>query len=102
LPLFWAKKEVFDWIMAGKKTIDVRKGKAFRGKIAVFQYGNQYLRPRILQKQTGRLTEILRQDNYKLIVPSAESVNDAMKYLIEIYKTSEGDFTAYYLEPKKA
>jgi len=100
MPLFQATKEVFEWIKAGKKTIDVRKAKPFLGEKAVFQCGNRYARPRILKRVTGTLNQIITIDNYKQIVPSAKSVGEARQYLINIYHTSEGDFTAYYLENK--
>ena len=36
MPLLMAKKEVFAWLKAGVKTVDVRKGNGRRGDIAVF------------------------------------------------------------------
>jgi len=52
MPLLPVKREVFTWIKAGHKTIDVRKGKPARGEIAVIQCGNAYLRlPTSKQKQ---------------------------------------------------
>lgn len=100
MPLFWAKKEVFEWVRSGKKTIDIRKGKAFRGDIAVFQFGNQYVRLRISQKITGKLSEVISSENYTQVVPSARSVNEAFDYLHKIYGDYEGNFTAYYLVNK--
>jgi ASC-1-like (ASCH) protein len=98
MPLFEATTEVFEWVKAGKKTIDIRKGKAIRGEIAVFQCGNRYFRPRILKKITGRLYEIINYKNYSQVVPSAKNVDGAIDYIVKIYHTSEGYFTAYYLE----
>lgn len=34
------KKEVFEWIKNGQKTIELRKGKAKKGDEAVFQRGS--------------------------------------------------------------
>jgi len=31
------KKEVFEWIWTGQKTIELRRGKAKKGDVAVFQ-----------------------------------------------------------------
>ena len=71
LPLFFAKKEVFKWLVQNKKTIDIRKGNPKPGEIAVFQSGPHILRLKILKKEYGMLTEILRLDNFKAVIPSA-------------------------------
>jgi ASC-1-like (ASCH) protein len=97
MPLFPAKKEVFEWVKAGSKTIDVRKGGARRGTIAVFQLGPYCVRMRIVKKETGTLTEIVRPDNFRSIIPTAESVDGAVEYLRRLYGAGEGLFTAYYL-----
>ncbi len=97
MPLFPAKKEVYAWIKDGKKTIDVRKGPAWRGDTAVFQSGANYLRLPIIKKETGRLTEVIRNDNYRQVIPSAENLEAALSYLFELYGADGGVFTAYYL-----
>ena len=74
MPLFFAKKEVYAWLKEGKKTIDVRKGNVRQGEVAVFQCGDSYLRFPIVKKETGKLTEIIRPDNYKQIIPTAQSL----------------------------
>jgi len=99
VPLFPAKREVFAWIKDGKKTIDVRKGKARRGEVAVFQFGRNCLRRRIIKKETGRLTDVIKADNYRSIIPTAKSLQEAQDYLRGIYEEFNGLFTAYYLEP---
>jgi len=38
------KKEVFEWIRTGQKTIELRRGKAKKGDVAVFQSGRNILR----------------------------------------------------------
>jgi hypothetical protein len=97
-----AKKEVFVWLKAGTKTIDVLKGDARRGAVAVFQSGANYLELPIIRKETGKLTEVIRQDNFRLVIPTAETLEDALSYLRGIYGVSDGVFTAYYLsQPKK-
>ncbi len=88
---------MFAWIKDGRKTIDVRKGKASRGETAVFQSGPRHLRLQIIVKETGKLTEIVRADNYRLIIPSAETRNGALGYLRGLYGAYDGLFTAYYL-----
>lgn len=98
MPLFPAKREVFAWIKDGKKTIDVRKGKARRGEVAVFQSGPQCLRLKIIKKETGKLTDVIRADNYQSVIPTAKSLQGARDYLLGLYKGVDGLFTAYYLE----
>ena len=102
MPLFLAKREVYAWIKDGRKTIDVRKGTARRGEVAVFQSGANNLRLLIVKKETGKLKEIIRPDNFKLVIPSAQDVENALDYLRGIYGSEDGVFTAYHLtQPKK-
>ena len=97
MPLFFAKKEVFEWLSQGQKTIDVRKGNPKPGEIAVFQSGPSILRLKIVKTECGRLTEILRLDNFKDVIPSAVVLEDAIGYLRGIYGVDGGAFTAYYI-----
>ena len=99
MPLFFARKEVFEWLVQGKKTIDIRKGNPHSGVVAFFQSGQRSLRFRIVKKESGQLEEILRLDNYKAVIPSALGLGDAVDYLQRIYGVGEGIFTAYYVEP---
>ena len=97
-----AKKEVFAWLKAGTKTIDVRKGNPRTGNVAFFQSGPNCLEMTIVKKETGLLREVIRQDNFKLIIPTALALKDAHEYLQTIYGSDVGVFTAYYLaQPKK-
>ena len=99
MPLFRAKKEVFEWVKTGKKTIDLRKGKAYRGEIAFFVSGPQTLKLRIINKETDRLENIVHKNNFKLIIPSAKTIADAVLYMQELYEGYDGVFTAYHLAP---
>jgi ASC-1-like (ASCH) protein len=99
LPWFLAKKEVFEWLLSGQKTIDVRKGNLKPGEIAVFQSGPRTLRLRIVKTENGELLDILRLDNFKAIIPSALEFEDAVGYFTGIYGVCDGFFTAYYVEP---
>jgi len=38
------KKEVFEWIRTGQKSIELRRGRAKKGNNAVFQCGREYSR----------------------------------------------------------
>ena len=97
MPLLRTKKEVFEWLKQGKKTIDIRKGKQCRGEFAFFQSGHEMLRLRITKRETGRLTELVREDNYWLVIPSAKTLGDAIIYLRALYGNYNGFFTAYYI-----
>jgi ASC-1-like (ASCH) protein len=99
LPWFLAKKEVFHWLMSGQKTIDVRKGIPKPGEIAVFQSGSNALRLKVVKKEVGLFSEVLRLDNFKAVIPSALKLEDAVNYLERIYGVCDGIFTAYYVEP---
>ena len=98
MPLLRVKKEVFQWVEKGQKSIDVRKGKTQKGDIAVFQCGPHHLRLPITKKETGKLTELVREDNYKAIIPTANSLEEAIEYLQKLYGNLEGIFSTYYLK----
>jgi ASC-1-like (ASCH) protein len=59
------KKEVFEWIKAGRKTIELRTGKAKAGDQAVFQCGRNILKCRIISKDEVNLSALLHNLNWK-------------------------------------
>ncbi len=83
--------------MSGKKTIDVRKGNPFRGEFAVYLSGRNVLRMKITKRETGRLEEVVRWDNYHLVIPSASILDDALSYLGRLYPGYNAVFSAYYV-----
>lgn len=91
------KKEVFAWLKEGVKSVEVRKGKSLKGNMAIFQSGTSRLELPIIKKETGKLTEVIIQENFMAIVPTASSLLEARDYLKGIYNTEEGVFTAYHL-----
>jgi ASC-1-like (ASCH) protein len=97
LPVFRTKKEAFEWLKTGEKTIDVRKGDPSRGEIAVYLSGRKVLRMKITKREIGRLEEVVRSDNYRLVIPSAVTVEGAVAYLRQLYDGYDGVFTAYYV-----
>ena len=99
MPVFRAKKEAYDWLKSGQKTIDIRKGNPFQGEIAVYLSGRKVLRMKIVKREAGRLEEVVRPDNYRSIVPSAATLEVAVAYLSKLYDGYDGVFTAYYLVP---
>ncbi len=99
MPLFRTKREPFEWLTSSKKTIDVRKGNPHRGEVAVYLSGQKVLRMRIIKRETGRLGEVVRSDNYRLVIPSAVVIDDALAYLRGLYDGYDGVFTAYYIAP---
>ena len=99
MPVFRTKKEAFEWLKIGEKTIDIRKGDPYRGEIAVYLSGRKVLRMKITKREMGRLEEVVRSDNYRLAVPSAVTVEGAIAYLRQLYDGYDGVFTAYYVVP---
>ncbi len=99
MPLLYARKEVFNWLKQGKKTIDIRKGTPRKGDIVVFQSGPHILRYEIVKKEFGQLDQVLRLDNFKQVIPSAQELSEAVDYLWRIYGVCDGVFTAYYIAP---
>jgi len=89
------KKEVFEWIKTGQKTIELRKGKARAGDQAVFQYGKNILRGEIVRKEERSLSALLQKFNFKEIIPTANSPEEAKAYFKKLYGTTDGTFTAY-------
>ena len=85
--------------MSGKKTIDVRKGNSFRGEFAVYLSGRNVLKMKIIKRETGRLDEVVRSDNYRLVIPSALILDDAIAYLYGLYLGYNGVFSAYHVAP---
>jgi hypothetical protein len=83
--------------MSGKKTIDIRKGSPFRGEFAVYLSGRNVLKMKITKREAGRLEEVVRQDNYRLVIPSALILDDALAYIRGLYHGCDGFFSAYYV-----
>jgi hypothetical protein len=94
VPLFRTKKEPFEWLGSNKKTIDVRKGNPLDGEIAVYLSGRKVLRMKIIKRETGKLTDVVRQDNFRLVI-----LDDALDYLRGLYIGYEGVFSAYHVVP---
>ena len=40
----------------------------------------------------------IRKGNYKNIIPSANTLEEAINYIKKLYGTTEGVFTAYYFK----
>jgi ASC-1-like (ASCH) protein len=94
---FLAKKEVLEWLKTGKKTIDIRKGNPRQGDRVLFVSGPHRLEMRVVARQSGALGDLIRSDNFRQIIPSAGSVDEAMAYLRTIYGDIDGVFTAYFI-----
>jgi hypothetical protein len=98
MPVFFTKKEYFQALKQGKKTVDIRRGRPKQGAFAAFLSGPHLLRMKITKKETGNLTVIVRADNFRLIVPWAASLGDVLAVFRGLYGGSvDGDFTAYYV-----
>ena len=99
MPLLFVRKEVFEWLKQGKKTIDVRKGTGKNGDFALFQCGPHILRFIIVKREVGTLGDIVRLDNYLQIIPTAADIHDAIAFFQRLYGECAGFFAAYYVRP---
>jgi ASC-1-like (ASCH) protein len=97
MPVFFTKKEYFQALKEGKKTIDVRRGRPLQGGTAVFLSGPHSLRMKVVGRETGKLADLIREDNFRLVVPWAVSLSDVLSCFNSLYLDVEGDFTAYYV-----
>jgi ASC-1-like (ASCH) protein len=96
MPAFLTKKQVYDWIRAGEKTIELRSGKSLNGENITFISGRrQTVKARILKKQEGKLPEVLNVETYMKIVPTARSLEEAVAFVKQIYDSTDGVFTTY-------
>jgi ASC-1-like (ASCH) protein len=96
VPGFRIKKQVYDWIKTGEKTIELRKGKNQRGSCITFLNGRkQCVKGVILRKREGKLDEVLNETTFKKIVPTAKTLDEAMEFIKQLYHSTEGTFTAY-------
>ena len=68
------------------------------GDVIVFQCGRNILRRKIIKREEGNLTDLVRQDNYKKIIPSDNILEEAINYIKKLYGTTEGVFTVYCLK----
>ncbi len=94
-----AKKEVMQWLKEGKKTIDVRKGSCrSTDSTVVFMSGPHKITATITKTVTGKLGEVITETNYRQVIPTAQTLQDAYSYLNEIYGDYDGTYTAYYLD----
>jgi ASC-1-like (ASCH) protein len=94
MPLFMVRREVFEWIKRGLKTVELRKGRPKAGEEAVFQCDRNIIRVQITEKREGSRQSILETIPYGEIIPTARSVEEAA-YIGELYGTTDGIFTAY-------
>ncbi len=102
MPTFLTKKQAYDWIKRGDKTIDLRRGKQSKGDTIVFLSGHmQFVKGRIVKKQEGTLQELLNEDTYKKIVPIAKNLDEALVFIKEIYPLTDDIFTAYEFQLNK-
>ena len=98
MPTLLAKKEVFLWLKERRKTIDIRRGNPRRGDRMVFISGPHRLEMRVVSTQSGKLSDLVREDNFRQVIPSAVTLGDAFVYLGRIFGSVDGVFTAYTVE----
>jgi ASC-1-like (ASCH) protein len=102
MPAFLTKRQVYDWIRSGEKTIELRSGKSVKGDTITFLNGRcQTVKARILRKREGRLEDLVNTVTYRKIVPTAKSLDEAMAFVMGIYPLAEGTFTTYEFQLSK-
>ena len=52
-------------------------------------------RRKIIEREEGNLTDVLRKDIFKNIISSANTLEEAINYIKKLHGTVEGAFTAY-------
>jgi ASC-1-like (ASCH) protein len=96
VPAFLIKKQVYDWVKTGEKTIELRRGKSQNGdRIAFLNGQRQCVKGRILRKREGKLDEVLNAATYRKIIPTAKTLDEAMEFIKQLYQSTDGTFTAY-------
>ena len=100
-PSFSIRNQSYQWITAGEKTIEIRKGKQRKGERIIFLSGRRAcLKGVVSKKHEGKLEEVLNLETYKRIVPTAETLDDALAFVKGIYPQAEGLFTTYEFKIK--
>ena len=61
----------------------------------MFLSGSRRLTLRIVATQSGKLAEVVRLDNFRQVIPSAQSLEEAFAYFRVLYGDCSGVFTAY-------
>ena len=97
--LLLTKRKYFDAIKEGKKTVDIRKAtglykNAKIGSEILFMCGRQKFTRKIKEIYRGTLEEILEKVGFKEIIPWAESREEFIENLREIYPKQE-EFVAF-------
>jgi hypothetical protein len=96
MPLFRVYKDIFECIVDGSKTIEVRT-RLLNGDTAVFQCGRSILRKKITGRQGFDLGDGFLEKNWKLVVPRAASLQFAKERIASIFP-GQTRFYAYFLE----
>jgi hypothetical protein len=85
-----AKKEVYEWLKTGQKTIDIRRGKPRQGERVLFVSGPHRLEMQIVDRRSGALLDLICLDNFRQLFLCG-SVDEAVDYLRRIY----GELTGF-------
>ena len=96
MPLFRVYKDIFECIVDGSKTIEVRT-RLLQGDTAVFLCGRNVFRKRIIKRQEFDLNDGFFEKNWSMITPKADSFQAAKKRLLEIFPNGT-KFYAYFLD----
>jgi ASC-1-like (ASCH) protein len=102
MPAFLTKKQVFEWIKTGEKTIELRRGRSQNGDSIAFLNGQrESVKGRILRRREGRLEDVLNAATFRKIIPTAKNLDEAVAFVKHIYKSTDGTFTTYEFQLDK-
>ncbi len=96
-PFSEQKKKHSNGYVAAKKPLMFEKEYLFMEKLQFTCLEEMFLRLKIIKTETGVLREVLRLDNFRLVIPSAVTLEDAFSYLLGLYDGYDGVFTAYHI-----
>lgn len=96
MPLFRVYKDIFENIKDGSKNIEVRN-RLLRGAEAVFLCGREVVRKQIVKTEEFSLDGSFLLENWKNIVPKAQSVEEARERLLKIFPRGK-KFYAYFIK----
>lgn len=94
MPLLEESEEGFDLVIRGLKTAIIKRGSPLPGNVAAIRCGSRITHATIVKKESGRLSRVLRLDNYRRFFPNAKSYEEAIRSI----SNSPGHvFTGYHL-----
>lgn len=99
MPLFRVYKDIYDDIVSGKKTIEVRNTE-INGVYATFQCGKEMTRKQITKKVEFNIHDTFIDEYWSKILPSAKDSQEVRHRIHKLYP-NDGILYAYFLGEMK-